>query len=66
MARIACQSELNFLSLDQNFIEIYPDNLNTSLTWTVFHFPSELELPRFYSTCIIYVMGQILIQVEVF
>ena len=37
-----------FPFLDQNFTEIYPDNLNSLLTRTVFHFPSEFKLPGFY------------------
>ena len=40
--------ELNFLSLDQNFTEIYTDNLNSPLTRTVFCFPSEFESLGFY------------------
>ena len=40
--------ELNFLSLDQNLTENYPDNSNSSLTRTVFRFPSEFELTGFY------------------
>ena len=43
---ISCfKLELNFLSLDPNFTEIYPNNSNSSLTRTIFRFPSELELP---------------------
>ena len=40
--------ELNFLSLDQNLTENYHDNSNSSLTRTVFCFPSEFELTGFY------------------
>ena len=40
--------ELNFLSLDQNFTEIYPYNSDSPLTRTVNRFPSEFELPGFY------------------
>ena len=28
---------------------MYPDNLNPPLTWAVFDFPLEFELPGFYS-----------------
>ena len=44
-SRIPRLLELNFLSLDQNFTEICTDNSNSSLTWPVFRFPSEFELP---------------------
>ena len=37
-----------FPFLDQNFTEIYPDNSNSLLTWTVFRFPSEFELLGIY------------------
>ena len=37
-----------FPFLGQNFTEIYPDNSNSLLTWTVFRFPSEFELPGFF------------------
>ena len=40
--------ELNFLSLDQNLTEKYPDNSNSLPTRTVFRFPSEFELTGFY------------------
>ena len=39
----------NFLSLGQNFTEVYPENSNSPLTWTVFCFPSEFELLGLYS-----------------
>ena len=48
ITRIPRSLELNFLSLDQNFTEIYPDNSDSPLTRTVFRFPSEFELPGFY------------------
>ena len=48
ITRIPRSLELNFLSLDQNFTEIYPDNPDSPLTRTVFRFPSEFELPGFY------------------
>ena len=41
----------NFLCLDQNFTESYPDNSNSPLTRTVFRFPSEFELPGLYLYC---------------
>ena len=37
-----------FPFLDQNFTDIYPDNSNSLLTWTVFRFPSEFELLGIY------------------
>ena len=48
LTRIPRSLELNFLSLDQNFTEIYPDNSDSPLTRTVFLFPSEFESPGFY------------------
>ena len=48
ITRIPRQLELNFLSLGQNFTEIYPDTSNSQLTRTVFRFASEFELPGFY------------------
>ena len=42
------QLELNFLSLDQNFTEIYPDISNYPLPRTVFRSPSEFKLPGFH------------------
>ena len=42
------QLELTFLSLDQNFTEIYPNNSNSWLTRTVFRFPSKFALPGFF------------------
>ena len=48
ITRIPRSLELNFLSLDQNFSEIYPYNSDSPLTRTVFRFPSEFELPGFY------------------
>ena len=50
ITRIPRQLELNFLSLEKNFTEIYPDNSNSPLARTVFCFPSEFELPGFYCT----------------
>ena len=38
----------NFPFLDQNFTEIYPDNLNSLLTRTVIRFPSDFELQGFF------------------
>ena len=40
--------ELNFLSLDQNFTEIYPDISNYPLLRTVFRSPSEFKLAGFH------------------
>ena len=42
------QLELGFLSLDQNFTEIYPDISNYPLPRTVFRSPSEFKLPGFH------------------
>ena len=42
--------ELYFISLDQNFTEIYPDNSNSPLTRTVLRFPWEFEFLSFYCT----------------
>ena len=36
--------ELNFLSLNHNFTDIYLDNSNSELTLIVFRFPSEVLL----------------------
>ena len=44
--RYSCKPELNFQWFSwPNFTEIYPDTSNSSLTRTVFCFPSEFELP---------------------
>ena len=44
--RYSCKPELNFQWFScPNLTEIYPDTLNSSLTRTVFCFPSEFELP---------------------
>ena len=48
ITRIPRQLELNFLSLEKNFTEIYPDNSNSPLTRTVFRCSSLFELPGFY------------------
>ena len=40
--------EVNFLSLDQNFTEIYPNNSNSQLTRAVFHFPEKFKILGFY------------------
>ena len=48
ITRIPSSLELNFLSLDQNFTEIYPYNSDSPLTRTIFRFPSYFELPGFY------------------
>ena len=37
-----------FPFLDQNFTDIYPDNSNSLLSWTVFRFPSEFEVLGIY------------------
>ena len=37
-----------FPFLDENFTDIYPDNSNSLLSWTVFRFPSEFELLGIY------------------
>ena len=42
--------KLNFLSLEQNFTEIYSDNSSSQLTPTVSRFPSDFKLPGFYCT----------------
>ena len=42
--------QLYFISLDQNFTEIYPDNSNSPLTRTVLRFPWEFEFLSFYCT----------------